>query len=253
MFSFEWVAVCFGIILAAVSLARRRVAALVSSLALVGGVFVASRWTPLLVRESLPIVYLLAGYWIPGLVVGRESPRRQPALERWLAGMDRRAAAPMPRVPEVVIEVLELAYLFCYPLVPACLLLLLLRATDAAIERFWTSVLVSGYACYGTLPWLVMYPPRRTGTRAGTPGAIRRLNVLVLGRASHGWTTFPSGHVAVSYAAAVSLWHVWPQAGIVVALVAAGVAAGAVAGRYHYALDVAAGFVLAAGVTVITW
>jgi len=63
----------------------------------------------------------------------------------------------------------------------------------------------------------------------------------VLNRMSHRLNTFPSGHVAVTIAAALSLWPVSPPAAAVVGAIAGGVAVGAVTGRYHYVLDVLAG------------
>ena len=49
---------------------------------------------------------------------------------------------------------------------------------------------------------------------------VTRLNVFVLGRVSHHLNTFPSGHVAVSVAAA-RRGQVWPAAGVVLGVVAA--------------------------------
>ena len=63
----------------------------------------------------------------------------------------------------------------------------------------------------------------------------------VLDRASHGLNTFPSGHVAVSVAASLSVWPVSPAAAIVFGVTSAGVAVGAVVGRYHYVPDVVIG------------
>ena len=81
---------------------------------------------------------------------------------------------------------------------------------------------------------------------------VGRLNALVLARVSHRWTTFPSGHVAVAWGAAIALLRVWPAAGGVVAVVALGVTVGAAAGRYHYVIDVLLGLVVAAIAAVIT-
>jgi membrane-associated phospholipid phosphatase len=70
------------------------------------------------------------------------------------------------------------------------------------------------------------------------------VNTAVLARVSHQLNTFPSGHVAVSIAAAACVLTVsWP-AGLVFAMVAVGVAIGAVVGRYHYVMDVLVGVVV---------
>jgi membrane-associated phospholipid phosphatase len=65
--------------------------------------------------------------------------------------------------------------------------------------------------------------------------------VFVLGRVSHHLNTFPSGHVAVSVAAAIAAGRVVPIAGVVLGVIAAGVTLGAVTGRYHFALDAVLG------------
>jgi membrane-associated phospholipid phosphatase len=124
------------------------------------------------------------------------------------------------------------------------------HAGAAAVPRFWMTVLVAGFACYASLPWLVSRPPKRLASHAS--GAVTRLNAFVLSRASHQWTTFPSGHAAVAWAAAFAVARVWPVAGVVLAMVAAGVSVGAASGRYHYVIDVLLGLLVAAVAAVIT-
>ena len=84
-------------------------------------------------------------------------------------------------------------------------------------------MLAAGYL-YVSLPWLV----EPSAASVWTPQvvravAVRRLNVHVLSRLSHGWNTFPSGHVAVAVAAALSVTAVSAGAGYVFLIVAAGV------------------------------
>jgi hypothetical protein len=72
------------------------------------------------------------------------------------------------------------------------------------VDRFWTAVLLSGFVCYGSLPWLISRPPRTlTGATTNAVG-VRGVTQFVLARVSHGLNTFPSGHVAVSLAAITS-------------------------------------------------
>ena len=82
-------------------------------------------------------------------------------------------------------------------------------------------MLLSGYACYVTLPWLISRPPRaRLHHRPRS--AIHLLNAHVLERWSHQFNTFPSGHVAVAAAAAVGVGSVsTPAGGAIGAVVAA--------------------------------
>jgi membrane-associated phospholipid phosphatase len=76
------------------------------------------------------------------------------------------------------------------------------------------------------------------------PFPLAAVNTAVLNRVSHQLNTFPSGHVAVAVVAASSAFSVWWPAGLVLAVVAAGIAIGAVAGRYHYVVDVIFGVIV---------
>jgi membrane-associated phospholipid phosphatase len=94
---------------------------------------------------------------------------------------------------------------------------------------------------------------RRPATTDAVPRtlAVRGINAFVLSRVSHGFNTFPSGHVAVSIAAALGTLAVLPAAGEVMLAIAACIAVGAAAGRYHYAVDVLLGIVIGAAATLI--
>ena len=141
----------------------------------------------------------------------------------------------------------ELAYLFCYPLVPASLLVIAVIGTPADVTRFWLAVLVAGFACYASLPWLISRPPRlAAGEDSLVPRGVAAVNAHVLGRVSHRLNTFPSGHVAVSLAAAACVVPVSGAAGALAGAIAIGVAVGAVTGRYHYTVDVLLGVAVAA-------
>lgn len=221
---------------------------------------------PFTARLWLGHAYLIAGYWIPALLVSGVNPG---AFEAWLIRTDvwwRRWSVPLPRAAVVLFE---LSYLLCYVAVPAAFVLVLRSGTQVEVDRFWTAVLAAGFACYGTLPWLVARPPRMlhtTSTHAARTlaprqargnldrsprAAVRGLNTFVLSRVSHGHNTFPSGHVAVSIAAALGVLAVSPAAGEVMLAIAAGIAIGATAGRYHYAIDVLLGVAIGAAAAVI--
>jgi membrane-associated phospholipid phosphatase len=114
-------------------------------------------------------------------------------------------------------------------------------------------VLLGGFTCYGPLPWLISSPPRvRDGEAQHSASGLRRLNLHILRRASHGFNTFPSGHVAVSVAAALAVLELSPSAGAAALVASFAIAAGAVAGRYHYAIDVIAGALAGAAASLLT-
>lgn len=251
MLPFELIAAAYFAVLglaataAPVPWSRRWLVMLVSVALSAGVTAVALHGWPV-VRAWVPHVYLVAGYWVPGLLAPR--PDRGTPFESWLAAMDARVRPRLRGLPELLGHVTELAYLLCYPLVPAAFIIVWTAGTQSDVARFWAAVLMAGYACYVTLPWLVSRPPRLV-----TRGEVRGLgvvNAFVLGRVSHRLNTFPSGHVAVSLAAAGALWLVSPAASLVVGTVAAAVGVGAIAGRYHYVVDVWAGVAVAAAALV---
>ena len=83
------------------------------------------------------------------------------------------AGAQRPVVPDFAISppawaasILELSYLLCYVLVPVAFVLVWTSGTMADVDRFWTAVLLSGFLCYASLPWLVSRPPRTLNAAA---------------------------------------------------------------------------------------
>jgi membrane-associated phospholipid phosphatase len=78
---------------------------------------------------------------------------------------------------------------------------------------------------------------------------MRSITLALLEAGSSKGSAFPSSHVAVSVTQTILAWHYFgARRGAVVAMVAAGLAAGAVYGGFHYAVDVIAGAVLGAGI-----
>ncbi len=196
----------------------------------------------------MPLVYILLGYWLPALLVtSTNQALRAPAADTRPSLARHRNVTPISeRAPRPVIELLELAYLFCYPIVPIGLACLYVAGLREESDRFWTAVLLAVFGCYGVLPWLPTRPPRAIeGAPMRSSGLVRRVNLRVLGLASIQLNTFPSGHVAASLATALAVCARLPLAGIPLGLLALAIAVGSVVGRYHYAADALAGAVLA--------
>jgi membrane-associated phospholipid phosphatase len=228
----------------------RRVRVIATATALVAGALWLARFDqgwPFLVRTSaLPLVYLLAAYWTPAMLVSALSPAFEHRLvafdSRWLRG---RHLALATRAPRWLVEGLELAYLFCYPLIPAGWMCLHWGGSARDEERYWAALMFAAALCYGALPWLPTRPPRRTEPEGACRSPIRRLNLFALRRAGIQFNTFPSGHVATAFAAALVVFSAVPLAGGLLMLVALAIAIGSVVGRYHYAADALAGMVVA--------
>jgi len=215
-------------------------------------VVIAALKLPAIVRVWLPHAYLVAGYWLPGILIPSEF---NPSFESWLLASEnwwRRGAVSVPRL---FVYGSELSYLAVYAFVPSTFYVVWQFGDDIQMRRFWLSVLVSGYSCYFTIPWLVSRPPRLMVPVAQSRPSVATLTEFVLVRVSHMANTFPSGHVAVAAAAAVSVYPVSLSAGLVASVMTIGIAFGAVLGRYHFVVDVilGGGLGLAAGLLALAF
>jgi len=254
----EWVVVAYaGYLLVVAMVARsatggRRRVGIESVLTGLTVVAVAQLWptTPphlvAAVRNWAPLAYVLTLYWMPAHLtraVDRHAQQRLAGIDRaWALGLINTAA----RAPRWVVEVLELAYLFCYPLLPAGFLVVALStASDRGVEAYWTAVTLAAALSYGWLPWVRTHPPRHTEEAIPGPrSAVRRLNDLVLHRASVQLNTFPSGHAATATAAAMAVATDVPQAGLVFFPMVVLIGLACVVRRYHFLADVAVGVVV---------
>jgi hypothetical protein len=192
----------------------------------------------------LPPAVLLIGYWTSGLLFVAPMPRAERALARIdeILAIDAIAA----RTPRLVAEVLELAYVGVYPLIPIGLYLALREGVTA--DRFWTVILLTDYVCFGMLPWIQTRPPRAVGFGTPWQSAWRTVNLRVVDASSVQVNTFPSGHAAEAVAVALLVSGGPAPIVILMCLAAAAISAGAVFGRYHYAADAIAGWVVAVAV-----
>lgn len=250
MRSSEWLAVAYFLYLAGVTFrpqvsAGRRARVLVAVAGVVAliltlagaGTSAVARMT----RDWIPLLYIVVAYWLPAQLVVAPDERFERVLARidrhWLG--DRRSSGS-----HLFVELAELCYLFCYPLVPIGFACLYFAGFNAELDRFWTAVFLAVFPCYGLLPWLPTRPPRviepEAHTRFGI-SAVRTLNLRVLKHASVQLNTFPSGHVASALATALVVAVDLPVVGLVLAAIAVGIAIGSIVGRYHYVADVLAG------------
>jgi membrane-associated phospholipid phosphatase len=195
----------------------------------------------------LPPAALLIAYWTTGLLFTAPMPR----AERFLVGLDRRAdvRGVAARTPRWLAELLEVAYVGVYPIVPIGLALFLAFDPRPDPARFWDVILITDYICFGVLPWVQTRPPRCLESAPPWDAMSRRLNLRLVGSASIGVNTFPSGHAAEALAVALLVGCApWPIS-VVMLLVALAISAGAVLGRYHFLADAAAGWIVA----IVVW
>jgi len=207
-------------------------------------------------RDWLPYLLLLLFYWQAGQFFTGPNV----AAECWLEQLDRRllgsalAASTRGRTGKWISTTLELAYLFCYPSLPAGLAALYVMHRGAEADHFWAVVLVSTYICYAAVPFVQTRPPRmltQPDSLVPRQGEVRRLNLFVLRHASIQVNTFPSAHVAGSTACALVMLQSAPSIGLIFLALAVCIALGAVAGRYHYAADVILGALVAVAALLV--
>ena len=191
----------------------------------------------------LPPLLLLLGYWASGALF--VAPMA--GAERVLDGTDRALgiSAVAARTPRALAELLELAYLGVYPLIPLALALHVLYTPNPDASLFWTVVLVTDFICFGMLPMVQTRPPRALEPVDPWRSSVRPLNLRLLGAASNQVNTFPSGHAAEALAAALLVTGAPLPTVVTMWIAALAVTAGAVLGRYHYTLDALAGWVVA--------
>jgi membrane-associated phospholipid phosphatase len=209
----------------------------------------AARDVALLSEWLMPPALLLAGYWASGQLFAAPMPR----AERALAGLDRtlRIEAAVRATPDWLRTVLELSYASVYVLVPVALLSRVATLADGKPDEFWTVILITDFVCFACLPWIQTRPPRALAPPAPWRSGARRLNEQLLAKTSIQHNTFPSGHAAEAMASLLLVAALPLPIVAAIATAALLISAGAVLGRYHYAADAIAGWIVAVGVWLI--
>jgi membrane-associated phospholipid phosphatase len=197
-----------------------------------------------IVHDWLPVALGMVPYW----QTGRFFTTPNEKIQRWLAEFDRRCLehpglAGGTLNPYIRLS-LELAYMSSYPLIPLALAVLYATGLRRYADTFWVVVLVSTYICYAVTLFVPALPPRSVAGKqviAETPDKVRVLNLWLLKHGSIQMISFPSAHVASSLAASLVIVRFVPAWGVVFLAVSIWIAVAAVAGGYHYLLDVLLG------------
>lgn len=202
------------------------------------------------IRDWLPAVLIILVYRQAGLSAAGTNAGLQARLLRFDEVLLQRLRRFPKRAKYALSLYFEFAYLFCYPMLPLGLSLLYVKGMRTYSDHFWTVVLVPTYLCYATLPFLQLLPPwmanpaERSSVR-GNP--FRTLNCWIVNHLSIRIDTFPSAHVAASFATALALSTVAPRIGIAFFWLAASIAVASVVQRYHYAIDALLGVAIVVG------
>ena len=204
-----------------------------------------------MIRDWVPSLILLFVYWQGGSFFSQPHEK----LQAYLLRMDQLLLAKWPDLNNSRQDAQggrsnvywEIAYFFCYPLVPGAIAVLYALNLRGSVDFFWTVVLPPTFLCHLIVSFYQTYPPWKFLDPKSPPGTIRRLNFLVIRHASIQLNTFPSAHVAASMAAAFAMLYLHPLVGIAFVFLAISITAATVIGRYHYAADALLGFLLALG------
>jgi len=199
-------------------------------------------------RNFLPAVLMVFAYWQSGQFYLRPNlwlQERLHNLDREIAGFLDRFRFNI-RFKMWIDTYLEIAYLFCYPMVPLGVAVFYLMKLEPHAQEFWTIVLPPSYICYALVAFAQTHPPRvLEGSGSQKPGSIRKFNMGIIQHTSIQINTFPSAHAASSMAVALALIQFVPVAGWIFLWVAISIAIAAAAGRYHFTADVVLGTAIA--------
>ena len=204
----------------------------------------------LLIRDLMPALLLLIGYWQSGQFFRGANPRVQATFraieQRWFPWVQRVSSSLGRR--RWLTAYLEASYLWCYAVIPLGVIVLHSAGQAAMVDRFWAVLLVPTFVCHGCTVFVPSLPPWLADSDVAAnrePSRIRSLSTWLLEHASITANTFPSGHVASSFGAALVMWAVTPIAGAAFLWMAASIALATTMLRYHYTLDAVLGAALA--------
>ncbi|HZR22612.1 MAG TPA: phosphatase PAP2 family protein [Vicinamibacterales bacterium] len=250
----EWVALLYFAYLALAAIVSRApvanrvrtvVIAAICAAAVRGGAT-----TPSSIRNWLPAVYILAGYYVAGWLFVAPAEH----LEAWLMAWDRRLLGdPTTRFrawPRVLVSGLEVIYMGCFLLVPGGFALLAASGHADLADRYWTLVTAAEFGAFAPLSFFQTRPPWALERKPVlTDPALHEFATNMVQTMTIRVNTFPSGHAAGSLAVAFAVLSTLPIAGSALLLLAVGIGLGCFVCRYHYVVDVIAGAALA----IVLW
>jgi len=202
------------------------------------------------VRDCAPLAFVITAYrqmdWFTPAVQDHRLENSWIVWDRWLLdGWHWRAA--IEGAGALLPSYLELCYLLVYAVGPVSVAMLFVNRRRDRINQFWLAYLAGTLGAYALFPFFPSEPPRTAFPGADLPHIItilRRFNLWIVGRYGIHSSVFPSAHVSSALSAAWGLLATLPERrwiGWLMALYALSVSIATVYGRYHYAVDTAAG------------
>ncbi len=247
----EWIILAYYVLLAVASWLRpvgprRRSIIALSAILAVSALALLAKFDVPTLRLWAPLFHIPLAYYVSGQLFVSTSP----VIESWLQNWDRRLLGDSPvrsfaDLPPVLLNLLDWCYL-ATPLVPvAGLAVLLLSGHSSLADRFWTMVVGTELIPFGMLAIVQTRPPWAFEDKCVDRGHGQRLAGSFVQHFTIRANTFPSGHVAASFAVALSVGGALPTLGLLFFLFAITIAIATVVGRYHYVMDAVTGVLLA--------
>ena len=207
------------------------------------------RGVPTWLRSWAPLFLLLFLYSeMPAIIaaVGHTSLQDAQVIGWEAALFGSQPAAAWARAWDCLLfsEGVHLAYLLYYPVIFAIPALLYLRGQMPEFHVAVTVLLATFIVCFLSYAFFPVAGPRYLWPSAAPAGPFRQFALFLLESRSSQGTAFPSSHVAVATTQAVLAVAFFGVRGLLVGVVAIGIAAGAVYGGFHYAIDIIAGIVV---------
>lgn len=147
-------------------------------------------------------------------------------------------------------NLLELSYLLVYAVPVLTTAVFYCLGARQRLDDAYSILLFGTLTTYALYPYFPSEPPRAVFPAADLPlaGAIRTLNLRILGQYGIHASVFPSGHSAAAFSAAFAVMKLLPAhpwAGRAFLALATSIAIATVYGRYHFAVDAVAGLAMA--------
>jgi membrane-associated phospholipid phosphatase len=242
--------------------------------AAVAPIFIANphrRWFPALVAAGAFVTFLILSRtnspvrgWLPPLftfIAFREMNWFTPEIrdhhlenawigwDRWLLDTAHLRAA-IESLGALIPSYLEVCYVLVYAVAFVSALILVLNHRRDQLNTFWFAYFAGTLISYALFPYFPSDPPRTVFAGSDLPHILtifRRFNLAILGQYGIHSSVFPSAHVSSAFACAWGLLITLPERkryGVMVAIFAFSVAVATIYGRYHFATDALAGFVV---------
>jgi len=201
-------------------------------------------------RDLFPYPFALLCYREAGWLAPAVTPHN--LEQRWIE-WDRlvldawHGRAALEALGGTIPTLLEAAYLSVYVIALIAVGILYLFGRREQVDRFWFAFLLGLMLSYIQFPFWPSEPPRTVFPGQDLPnflGAIRQLNLFLVGNYGIHSSVFPSAHVSGAIAGALMLRRSLPDrrwAGNAMLAVAILIAIATFYGRYHYVVDAAAG------------